>query len=200
MKDLGDVVRFHVPRGSTGTAACSTRGILPGTVSTPRCTTPFPIIPPFTSFSCHNHIYTLFKMAASLSIKELLAKVTDLTNEFTTSLESNGQKEATFAADSPEGYNDLDPTIYVKRQVLTDLLQDLIWLIQGPTESITTLAHTVRCATAELTKAPKLTTRRASPTVPLSMSLLTSTFLKPSRWTVMLHTRKSERPSSCPRK
>lgn len=80
---------------------------------------------------------------SGLTIKETLAKVNDLTNEFTAYLEEKGNPEATFAADSPEGYDDLEPTVYVRRQVLTDLLQDLIWLIQGPTEAITTLAHTV---------------------------------------------------------
>lgn len=81
---------------------------------------------------------------AGLPIKELLAKVNDLTNEFTTYLEANDKKEATFAADGPDDYDDLEPIVYVKRQVLTDLLQDLIWLVQGPTESISNLAHTVR--------------------------------------------------------
>ena len=81
---------------------------------------------------------------SGLTIKETLAKVNDLTNEFTTYLEEKGEPEATFAADGPEGYDDSEPTVYVKRQVLTDLLQDLIWLIQGPTEAITTLAHTVQ--------------------------------------------------------
>ncbi|KAI1074715.1 sterigmatocystin 8-O-methyltransferase [Whalleya microplaca] len=77
------------------------------------------------------------------TISSLAAKITELSETFTRFLKENNIPEATFAADSPTNYNGLNAEIFTVRQQLTDALNDMWYLTQGPSESIFNYVHTV---------------------------------------------------------
>ena len=74
---------------------------------------------------------------------ELLAKVNELSASFTQYLSSNNIPLPTFEADSPTQYDGLSSEAFVMRQRLLDHLQDLQYLVSGPSESIFNYAHNV---------------------------------------------------------
>ncbi|CAI4214100.1 unnamed protein product [Parascedosporium putredinis] len=77
------------------------------------------------------------------TLTELAAKVTELTQTFTTYLQENNIPEPTFSADSPTNYATLSPEMFMVRQHLTDALNDMWYLTQGPSESIFNYVHSV---------------------------------------------------------
>lgn len=81
------------------------------------------------------------KEAPTLNV--LAAKISDLTAKFSTFLKDNEIPEPTFAADSPTSYTGLTAESFMLRQALFDSLMDLIYLTQGPSESIFNYVHTV---------------------------------------------------------
>ncbi|KAJ6440118.1 sterigmatocystin 8-O-methyltransferase [Purpureocillium lavendulum] len=76
------------------------------------------------------------------SLNGLAARVSDLTAKFSTFLKDNDIPEPTFAADSPTSYTGLTAESFMLRQALFDSLMDLIYLTQGPSESIFNYVHT----------------------------------------------------------
>ncbi|KAL3959287.1 sterigmatocystin 8-O-methyltransferase [Purpureocillium lilacinum] len=80
------------------------------------------------------------KEAPTLNV--LAAKISDLTAKFSTFLKDNEIPEPTFAADSPTSYTGLTAESFMLRQALFDSLMDLIYLTQGPSESIFNYVHT----------------------------------------------------------
>ncbi|ROT38016.1 S-adenosyl-L-methionine-dependent methyltransferase [Sodiomyces alkalinus F11] len=75
------------------------------------------------------------------TLKGLAAKVAEVTEAFTRTLEENKIPEPTFAADSPTSYSGLTGEMFLQRQQLLDHLNDMIYLVQGPSESIFNYAH-----------------------------------------------------------
>lgn len=75
---------------------------------------------------------------------ELLAKVNELSASFTQYLSSNNIPLPTFEADSVTQYDGLNSEAFVMRQRLLDHLQDLQYLVSGPSESVFNYAHNVR--------------------------------------------------------
>ncbi|KAK5991391.1 O-methyltransferase lcsG [Cladobotryum mycophilum] len=84
------------------------------------------------------------------TLSSLAAKITELSNDFTTFLTENKIPQPTFAADSPTSYNGLTAESFVLRQRLLDSLMDMWYLVQGPSESVFNFAHTVMPDTAAL--------------------------------------------------
>lgn len=78
------------------------------------------------------------------TLNGLAAKVTELTETFSRFLKDNSIPEPSFAADSPTSYTGLTAESFMLRQALFDALMDLIYLTQGPSESIFNYVHTVR--------------------------------------------------------
>ncbi|KYK60822.1 hypothetical protein DCS_01960 [Drechmeria coniospora] len=81
-------------------------------------------------------------MAEPSNLRGLAAKITDLTETFAKFLEHNSIPEATLAADSPTSYTGLTAESFMVRQAIFDAAMDLIYLTQGPSESIFNYAHT----------------------------------------------------------
>lgn len=77
------------------------------------------------------------------TLNGLAAKVQELTQQFTQYLQENKIPEPSFAADSPTSYSGLDGPSFVLRQALFDTLMDLVYLTQGPSESVFNYVHTV---------------------------------------------------------
>jgi hypothetical protein len=77
------------------------------------------------------------------TLNGLAKKIQDLTQSLTESLENNDVAPCTFAVDSPATYATASPEIFMMRQTLIETLQDMIYLTQGPNESIFNYAHSV---------------------------------------------------------
>lgn len=75
-------------------------------------------------------------MAAPVSMKDKLSKAGELLDKLLAEMQEKGVAEPTFDADSPDDYMKLAPKTYATREMLVDELQDLIWLVQGPQQSI----------------------------------------------------------------
>lgn len=80
------------------------------------------------------------------TLNDLAVRVTELSNAFTNSLHENNVQPPSFAADSPISYSGLTPDMFKTRQMLLDVLTDMAYLAQGPSESIFNYAHTVSTA------------------------------------------------------
>ncbi|KAH7368054.1 S-adenosyl-L-methionine-dependent methyltransferase [Plectosphaerella cucumerina] len=78
---------------------------------------------------------------AQTTIPDLTAKITELSAAFTKALAENNIPSPTFAADSPTNYEGLTGELFLQRQQLLDHLNDLTYLVQGPSESIFNYAH-----------------------------------------------------------
>jgi hypothetical protein len=75
-------------------------------------------------------------MAAPITMKERFSKAGELLDKLLAEMEEKGVKEPTFEADSTDDYMKLAPRTYATREMLIDHLQDLIWLVQGPQQSV----------------------------------------------------------------
>ncbi|EEH18615.2 hypothetical protein PABG_07675 [Paracoccidioides brasiliensis Pb03] len=76
------------------------------------------------------------------TLNGLAAKITELSDTLTKYLNDKNIPAPTFAADSPTGYVNLSPEIFMVRQELLDALNDMWYLTQGPSESIFNYVHT----------------------------------------------------------
>lgn len=81
--------------------------------------------------------------AAHTSIPDLTAKINELSTAFTRALQEKNIPLPTFAADSPTNYEGITPELFLQRQQLLDHLSDMMYLVQGPSESIFNYAHNV---------------------------------------------------------
>lgn len=89
----------------------------------------------------------VFKMAESQpTLNELAAKVTELSEALTRQLAEKNVPIPTFAADSVTSYKGLTEEMFLTRQKLVDVLNDMWILSQGPSESIHNYVHNVRQA------------------------------------------------------
>lgn len=77
------------------------------------------------------------------TLNSLAAKITELSQKLTSSLEENNVPLCNFSVDSPAAYETHNPDIYMQRQTLIETLTDMIYLTQGPQESIFNYAHSV---------------------------------------------------------
>ncbi|KAK0387710.1 hypothetical protein NLU13_3955 [Sarocladium strictum] len=75
------------------------------------------------------------------TLNELAAQVASLTRDFSSYLEKNKIPEPTLAADSPTSYTGLDGDSFILRQKLLDAINDLSYLVSGPSESIFNYVH-----------------------------------------------------------
>ncbi|KAF9872535.1 O-methyltransferase [Colletotrichum karsti] len=75
------------------------------------------------------------------TIQELAAKVAQLSADFSKFLGDNKIPEPTFAADSVRSYSGLTSEAFLLRQNLLDTLNDLHYLVEGPSESVFNFAH-----------------------------------------------------------
>ena len=80
---------------------------------------------------------------AKATLESLAAKVKDLSEEFSTFLKGYKIQAPTLDADSPTAYSGLTGESFLLRQQLLDTLQDLQYLVQGPSESVFNYCHTV---------------------------------------------------------
>ena len=80
------------------------------------------------------------------TLNDLAAKVTELSQTFTTFLQDNKIPAPTLAADSPTSYAGLMSDAFLLRQQLLDTLNDMWVLTQGPSESIFNYVHNVGAA------------------------------------------------------
>ncbi|KND91784.1 6-hydroxytryprostatin B O-methyltransferase [Tolypocladium ophioglossoides CBS 100239] len=76
------------------------------------------------------------------TLNDLAAKITELTETLSRFLTDNSIPEPSFAADSPTSYTGLTAESFMVRQALFDALMDMIYLTQGPSESIFNFVHT----------------------------------------------------------
>ena len=77
------------------------------------------------------------------TLNSLAAKVGELADTLTKSLKENNVPLCTFDVDSPASYATASSDIYMQRQTLIETLTDMIYLTQGPQESIFNYAHSV---------------------------------------------------------
>lgn len=89
-------------------------------------------------------------MDGTANLNGLAAKIQSLTAQFTQYLQQHDIAEPSFAPDSPTSYTGLDGPSFMLRQELFDSLMDLVYLTQGPSESIFNYCHTVGPDTATL--------------------------------------------------
>ncbi|KAI0869912.1 sterigmatocystin 8-O-methyltransferase [Hypoxylon argillaceum] len=80
---------------------------------------------------------------AESHLRALAAEITKLADSFATSLSENNMPEATFAASSPMNHKGITADMFMTRQSLCDKLQDMWYLVQGPSESIYNYVHNV---------------------------------------------------------
>jgi hypothetical protein len=73
---------------------------------------------------------------AILGMKDKLAKAGELLDKLLAEMQEKGVQEPTFDADSTDDYLKLAPKTFATREMLIDELQDLIWLVQGPQQSV----------------------------------------------------------------
>ncbi len=78
-----------------------------------------------------------------VTLNELAAKVSELSAALTRQLAEKNIQVPTFAADSPTKYSDLTAEMFVTRQKLADVLNDMWYLSQGPSESVFNYVHNV---------------------------------------------------------
>lgn len=81
--------------------------------------------------------------AVQSPIQDLASKISELSGSFTQSLQEKNIPTPSFAADSPTSYDGLTPELFLQRQQLLDHLNDMMYLVQGPSESIFNYAHNV---------------------------------------------------------
>lgn len=77
------------------------------------------------------------------TLKELSAKISELSESFTAYLNENKIPAPTFAADSVTSYDGLNAEMFVTRQALLDKLMDMYYLVSGPSESVFNYVHNV---------------------------------------------------------
>jgi hypothetical protein len=77
------------------------------------------------------------------TLASLAAKIGSLAETLTKSLQDNNVPPCTFDIDSPPSYATASSDIYMQRQTLIQTLTDMIYLTQGPQESIFNYAHNV---------------------------------------------------------
>ncbi|KFA56101.1 hypothetical protein S40293_00201 [Stachybotrys chartarum IBT 40293] len=82
------------------------------------------------------------------TLLDLAAKATELSQALTKSIQDNGLQAPTLAADSPTSYEGLTPEMFLLRQQLVDVLNDMSILAQGPSESVFNYVHTTMPDTA----------------------------------------------------
>jgi hypothetical protein len=82
--------------------------------------------------------------AAQPTLESLASKVTELSAALSGYMKQNNMAEPSFAADSPITYPQMPPELFMARQTLQDTLLDMLYLTQGPTESIFNQVHKVR--------------------------------------------------------
>ena len=80
---------------------------------------------------------------ANITLNELAAKVTELSEALTRQLAEKKIPAPTFAPDSPVKYTGITEEIFVTRQKLADVLNDMWYLSQGPSESVYNYVHNV---------------------------------------------------------
>lgn len=73
---------------------------------------------------------------AILGMKDKLAKAGELLDKLLAEMQEKGVQEPTFDVDSTDDYLKLAPKTFATREMLIDELQDLIWLVQGPQQSV----------------------------------------------------------------
>lgn len=77
------------------------------------------------------------------TLEGLATRISELTREFSLSLQANNVPAATFAPDSQMSYDQLPEDVFLLRQKLSDSLMDLWYLTQGPNASISNYVHNV---------------------------------------------------------
>ncbi|EMR64683.1 hypothetical protein MGN70_008603 [Eutypa lata] len=77
------------------------------------------------------------------TLNELAAKVTELSAALTQQLAEKNVPVPSFAADSPTSYKGMTEEIFLTRQKIVDVLNDMWILTQGPSESIFNYVHNV---------------------------------------------------------
>lgn len=77
------------------------------------------------------------------TLNSLAAKIGELAETLTKTLKENDVPLCTFDIDSPASYATASSDIYMQRQTLIETAMDLIYLTQGPQESIFNYAHSV---------------------------------------------------------
>ena len=80
---------------------------------------------------------------AQPTIPDLASKISELSGGFVQSLKDSNIPAPTFAADSPTNYDGMSGELFLQRQQLLDHLADMMYLVQGPSESIFNYAHNV---------------------------------------------------------
>lgn len=103
------------------------------------------------------------------TLLDLAAKATELSQALTKSIQDNGLQAPTLAADSPTSYEGLTPEMFLLRQQLVDVLNDMSILAQGPSESVFNYVHTVDC-NLHVPQQPRLTRSRPCQTRHVSIS------------------------------
>ncbi|GAW17484.1 hypothetical protein ANO14919_069410 [Xylariales sp. No.14919] len=80
---------------------------------------------------------------AESQLRALAAEITKLADSFATSLEEKNLPEASFSVDSPMSHKGITAEMFMTRQTLSDKLQDMWYLVQGPSESVHNYVHNV---------------------------------------------------------
>jgi hypothetical protein len=78
------------------------------------------------------------------TLASLSAKIAELSGTLEKYYKEKNNTAVSFAADSPSGYDELTPEMFMVRQNLLDALTDMSYLAQGPSASIFNYVHTVR--------------------------------------------------------
>jgi len=95
----------------------------------------------------------------------LAAKIGELSGTLSRYLAEQNIPAPTFAADSPTSYSGrLSVEIFNIRYLLLDALQDMQYLVQGPSESISDYVHGVSTPPVRLRKPPPNTPHSPFPT------------------------------------
>lgn len=81
---------------------------------------------------------------AESQLRGLAAEITKLADSFASSLQENNLPEANFGVDSPMSHKGITADMFMTRQMLSDKLMDMWYLVQGPSESIFNYVHNVR--------------------------------------------------------
>lgn len=79
----------------------------------------------------------------SSTLKELGARVKELSETLASLLEENDVVAPTLAANSPVNISKYTPEIFTTKQLLQDAMADLSIISQGPSESVFNYAHNV---------------------------------------------------------
>ncbi|KAH8161426.1 hypothetical protein CIB48_g6828 [Xylaria polymorpha] len=80
---------------------------------------------------------------AESQLRGLAAEITKLADSFASSLQENNLPEANFGVDSPMSHKGITADMFMTRQMLSDKLMDMWYLVQGPSESIFNYVHNV---------------------------------------------------------